>query len=410
MIIRTGLGVYSHKLIKKNPLIQLRSNYSSGSRQLDLSGSISYPPLVNSHDHLIGNWYPRALDNAPYSNAHDWVNEFKSFDSINERNKIWVNDVPMRFDHPRARLLISLGIYKNIFSGVGIVQDHSPKQSRDFYNTFPIKIVENYEQCHSIALGDFWNGKKSPGICQAKIQDLQEQSYDTPFIIHLGEGVDDIAKNEFKVLAELQLLRSNTMLIHGIALTEEEIKKCAGEGTSLCWCPQSNFNLIGKTLDIESCLKHGTNVVLGTDSTLSGSDNLFRELRFAHSKFPHIPSVELFKMVTDNPAKALMFSKGEVELNDESENILILPAITEDPFDNLLTVDNRDIILFVYRGLPLYGNKEILENFDVDISSYFFFETGGQKKFVFGHPESLTSEISNILGYSKNFLYLPFQC
>ena len=30
-------------------------------------------PLVNSHDHLIGNWYPRSGINAPYINSHKIV-------------------------------------------------------------------------------------------------------------------------------------------------------------------------------------------------------------------------------------------------------------------------------------------------------------------------------------------------
>jgi hypothetical protein len=32
--------------------------------------AVAYVPLINSHDHLIGNWVPRAGDKRPYLNSH----------------------------------------------------------------------------------------------------------------------------------------------------------------------------------------------------------------------------------------------------------------------------------------------------------------------------------------------------
>ena len=36
-------------------------------------------PIINSHDHLIGNWYPRSGTNAPYINSHIWVEDNKTW-------------------------------------------------------------------------------------------------------------------------------------------------------------------------------------------------------------------------------------------------------------------------------------------------------------------------------------------
>ena len=92
--------------------------------------------------------------------------------------------------------------------------------------------------------------------------------------------------------------------------------------------------LIGKTLDLETCLEYGINVTIGTDSTMSGSINLLEEMKFGASLFPDIPANILFKMVTENAQKALMLPKKDTQIGNE--NILIMPQKTENPYDNLL--------------------------------------------------------------------------
>jgi 5-methylthioadenosine/S-adenosylhomocysteine deaminase len=359
-----------------------------------LSDCIAYPPLINGHDHLIGNWRPRAGTHRPYPNSHVWVEDMRQSESFLERNRVWFNDGKFDLTAGTAPLIIGLGVYKNLFSGVGTVQDHGPNQKPEYYRNRPIRIIERYRQCHSLTLGNWWGGLTPVGEWQAS-------KGEEPFLIHLGEGTDDVTAGEFRQLVELGLDQPNTTLIHAIALTPEEIRHCARKGVSLCWCPGSNLYLIGRTLNVPACLEAGANVMLGTDSAMSGSINIFDELRAAREAFPNISAVELFAMVSRNAAHALRLS------DDSPDDALILEARTDDPFENLLLADTSAVRLFVLAGVPLCGERRLLERFDVDTTGYSFYTDGGVDRFVIGHPDQLLSEIERSLGYPKKFPFLP---
>ena len=190
-----------------------------------------------------------------------------------------------------------------------------------------------------------------------------------------------------------------------IIVTKEQIKECAKAGTSICWCPNSNYYLIGETLDIDACLEYGVNVVLGTDSTMSGSINLLDELKFAHQKFTHIPMQKIFKMITTNAVKALKLPKEYGTINENTSNLLLIKKQDQDPFRNLLKTPIEDIEFLIHQGIPIYGDVKFLNEFKINKDDYYFF---GEDRFVLGHPEKITESINKKLGYKKDFPFLPF--
>jgi hypothetical protein len=210
---------------------------------IEIPRSVAYIPLINAHDHLVGNWVPRAGEHRPYHNSHIWVEDMRDSFSFHERNKFWLNDGSFDLLDPAALTVARLGAYKNLFSGCGTVHDHAPLQKDEYYEAMPIIVPRLFRQCHSITMGNWWGGETPQ-------QEMELSKGIMPFVIHLGEGTDDITKAEFALLKEQGLLRNNTLLIHGIAFTPEEIAKMARVGASVCWCPTSNYYLIGKTLDI----------------------------------------------------------------------------------------------------------------------------------------------------------------
>lgn len=369
---------------------------------MTIPSAYAYVPFINAHDHLIGNWFPRSGDNRPYVNSHIWVEDMKQSFSYLERNRFWINDGSFVLTDPRANLLAQLGAYKNLFSGCAIVQDHAPVQCDAYYDNFPITVVKNYRQVHSITMGNWWGGttaREEMNLTHGKM----------PFIVHLGEGTDDVTKQEFTCLKEAGLLKPNTLIIHGISLSREELSELAVAGGSICWCPTSNFYLIGKTLDIHSCLDLGVNVVLGTDSTQSGGVNLLDEITNVHAKFPEISLTEVYKMFTVNAAKALYLPASDAILNPaRTSELLLMDALENDPFTNLVEVNSEHIKLLLHKGIPLYGDTEWLEYLDTDTADYITFRVGKREKFVIGDPLELNDQIDLALGYHKDFPYLPF--
>ncbi len=402
MKIRVDKIVYHSKDISEDDYLNIKSDFLKDDSNLTIENAIAYPAFINSHDHLVGNWYPRTGDNRPYVSSDIWIEDMKNSPAYKERNKVWINDGKFDLCKGNAYLLTSLGIYKNIFSGCNVVQDHISRQVDKYYESFPIFVIKDYTQCHSLSVGNWWGDKTAE-------EEMEESGGKMPFILHLAEGTDDKAKSDFANLKKRGLLKHNTVMVHAIALTEDDIKETAESGASICWCPESNRFLIGRSIDIPTCLKYGVNVLLGTDSTQSGSINFFYEIRAAHNMFPQIPLSVIFDMFTKNAKKAMFLSDDFGSLNREQNgNVLILKKKDEDVFKNLLFVEPEDIILQLFNGKPVFGDLKYLDKFAVNMDDYFTFEINGLKKFVIGHPEKTIETIDYYLGYHKKFPFIPF--
>jgi hypothetical protein len=403
MKIKPSVSVISYDRIEPNLELNLKLNLDClAPDSVEIPKAHAYRPFINTHDHLIGNWFPRSGEHRPYANSHIWVEDMKRSFAYQERNHYWINDGSFILTEPHANLLAQLGCYKNIFSGCAIVQDHAPVQKDAYYESFPIRVLKEYRQCHSITLDNWWGG----GTAEEEMALTQGIM---PFIIHLSEGTDDVTSMEFSILKKHQLLKPNLLIIHGIALTKPELKEIAKIGASICWCPTSNFYLIGKTMDIQTALALDVNVALGTDSTQTGGVNILDEIANAHQKFPDIPVNILYKMVTTNAAKALFLPPETALLDYENcQDLLLLDALEADPFDNLLEVNSEHIQLLMHNGIPIYGDAQWLEFCPALPAGYTEFRVGKKDKFVIGDPMDLNDQIDTVLGYHKDFPYLPF--
>lgn len=387
--------------VRAEQLLNIGSNEAE-EQTIEAPRSVAYIPLINSHDHLVGNWVPRAGDHRPYPNSHIWVEDMRDSFSFHERNKYWLNDGSFDLLDPAAFSVARLGAYKSLFSGCGTVHDHAPLQKDEYYEAMPITVPRLFRQCHSITMGNWWGGNP-PG------QEMELTKGEMPFVIHMGEGTDDITKGEFAIFKEQGLLRANVLLIHGIAFTPDQIAEIAKVGASLCWCPTSNFYLIGETLDIAAALKHQTNVVIGTDSTMSGGVNLIAEFAVIREKYPDIPPSELYRMVTQNAVKALHLHHRYGALNPEdTQNLLLIDQIEKDPFENLMELEMKGIQLLIVDGVPRYGDSWFLDLFPDADEEYTIFRTGNREKFVIGDPMEINDQIDAALGYHKDFPFLPF--
>ena len=246
---------------------------------LDLSGYIVLPGLINAHDHLEFNLYPR-LGRGPYANAGDWARDVYHPDRspILEQRKI----------SKTTRLL--WGGLKNLMCGVTTVCHHNPMGFAVFDRNFPVRVVKQFGWAHSLEF--------SP--------DLEEQfratPADWPFIIHLGEGTDEKARREIFRLDEMGMLDDRTILVHAVALDRAGIERARRKGASIVWCPSSNQFLLGRTIGAE-IRGSGIPIALGSDSALTAEGDLLDELRVAHGC--GASPEELYRMVTGTPARML---------------------------------------------------------------------------------------------------------
>jgi hypothetical protein len=115
MKISAEIGVITPDEVRENVVLTLGQ---SDAGVMEIPHSIAYCPLINSHDHLIGNWVPKAGDKRPYPNSHIWVEDMKNSFSFQERNKYWINDGSFRLHEPPALIWPNWVLTRACFQGV----------------------------------------------------------------------------------------------------------------------------------------------------------------------------------------------------------------------------------------------------------------------------------------------------
>lgn len=107
-------------------------------------------------------------------------------------------------------------------------------------------------------------------------------------------------------LISLDMVDSQTMLVHGVQLTPAELTQVAEKGASLCLCPRSNIGLTGGVPDVPAALKTGVNLALGTDSLASSPDlSIWAEMRKLLEIYPQLDPEAVLCMATTGGAKAM---------------------------------------------------------------------------------------------------------
>lgn len=363
---------------------------------LKASDLFLYPALLNAHDHLLGTYYPRVGEGRPYKFWYEWELKLKSSDIYRERSKL-PNDI-----------LYKLGDYKCIFGGVTTVADHIPyeillpvKDKLHIRVRYPYRMVHSVHPRYRLPWGS--------GIREEYEKAVE---LDIPFYVHIEEGFIPEIQEELPMLEKEGGLGPNTLLIHCIGFSKEDIEKTAKAGASVVWCCYSNFYMYGKTAPIPMFVEKGINVCLGTDSCMSGSDNMFHELKFAFeywSKHWGEPDPLLFfSMVTVNPARALRLPKlGEVKEGNLADLLLIQP-VDDDPYISLINSTALNMVMLAKEGKPLFLKKDIEDFADfAKIKGKEMMLTNGVEVWVIGDLPGLLNEINRILGFKKELPFLP---
>lgn len=104
--------------------------------------------------------------------------------------------------------------------------------------------------------------------------DLAQKDKELVIQTHISENKSEVdfvhtlfpdQPNYASVYDHFNLLRHNTILAHGVHLTEPELTLIKEKGAGISHCPTSNFNLRSGVAPVDSWLKRGLNVGLGTD-------------------------------------------------------------------------------------------------------------------------------------------------
>jgi cytosine/adenosine deaminase-related metal-dependent hydrolase len=336
-------------------ILEIGSAPHTGDTVVDLQGAFVLPGLINAHDHLELNHYGRRKFRDAYENASDWIEDMRPRLARDESIRAGQR-------HPLTERLF-IGALKNLLSGVTTVAHHNPYY-RELRRTMPIRVVRRYGWAHSFAL------EREPAGARGEqggdvAKRWRRTSADAPFFVHLAEGVDDRARAELDRLDALGCLASNTVLVHGVAIDRAGLRRIASARAGLVWCPASNMFLFGRTAAVRGLLDdhpHTMTVALGTDSRLTGANDLLDELRTARETGA-VSADELLAMVTTHAAGLLRLRHaGRLNVGTRADFIVIGGSGT-DAAAALLDTTRKDVALVSVGGRPLVGDERFASVF-----------------------------------------------
>ncbi len=298
---------------------------------VDLGGRSLQAALVNGHDHLDTATLP-ALGRPPYGNASDWTRDLAAAAA----------DPALRagLAVPLVDRLF-LGAVRNLLGGAAAVAHHGSFHRALGRDDFPLRVLERYD----FAL--------SPAQTPALRRSYRTTDRRIPWLVHAAEGTDAAAAAEIDALAAANVLRQNTVVMHGIALSPADLARMAAAKACLVWSPEADRRLYAATAPVAAARAAGVRVGLGTGSAATGARDPLSTLAAARAEG-----------VLDDDALLAMAAEGTAE-------VVRLPVGSTDagaPAD-LLVVGSREgllqgrrdaIDLLLSRGRPLLGAPELM--------------------------------------------------
>ena len=199
------------------------------------------------------------------------------------------------------------------------------------------------------------------------------------WIPHVGEGIDDEARNEFLCLAfeargGVDVTESNGAYIHAIGLKAIDAVELAVGSTSVVWSPRSNISLYGNTAQVTLLDTVGVRLAMGTDWTPSGSASMLRELACAS----YLNETHFANYFTDKDLWLMATQYGaEVAAVDDALGSL-RPGLVADisvfknrggsAYNDVISASTQDVIAVMRGGKWLYGEADALGSWDSSCS------------------------------------------
>jgi cytosine/adenosine deaminase-related metal-dependent hydrolase len=308
---------------------------AAAASSLDLKGFLLLPGLVNAHDHLEFALFPR-LGAGEYRNSVEWAED------IHCRN---AEIIAMHRQVPKDVRLWWGGI-RNLLGGATTVSHHNPYDAGIFDNDFAVRVLRDYGWAHSMTMDS--------GVAQKK----RQTQAGVPFVIHLGEGIDQRSEDEITELHSLGALDENTVLVHGLALDKKGRALLRESEAGLIWCPSSNVFLFGRTLSAE-VIESVPRLALGSDSPLTAIGDLLDELRFAWDLTQLHPDT-MYHLVTRRAAQLLRLREGQGSLRPGSvADIIAVRDRGFSPAETLTSLSYLDVELVLIGGRVHLASDEI---------------------------------------------------
>lgn len=334
---------------------------ASGATIIDTNGVIA-PGLIDAHNHGLFNiydesdWTPTKL----YTNHNQWTLEGRYGEMVDSKQALESStgqNVACEMDKYAETKALIAGTTSFVVAATARKCYQSVIRTVDTqYNDLGVDTVRT-----SISVP---SGATATSVCTS-IQNGSTKAY----VVHVAEGVDQSAKNEFASLSTAAggcLLDSHVTVVHGTALGSAEFATMAQKNMALVWSPKSNVFLYNATTDIPTAIAQGVKkIAIAPDWNLGGSVNMLDELRFAdqwdnqHWNDKLSPQ-RIFEMGTIEAARALGFEAeiGSLEVGKRAD-LFVVEGTAANAYPAVLASKPATVRLVMVDGRVLYGDKAL---------------------------------------------------
>ncbi len=324
---------------------------------IETDGTI-YPGLIDLHNHLHYNQAPlwdmdtHLSQNSQnewggYNNRYEWKNHPDYSEQVT-KPKMLVHSGPYWNMESEAMKYIEM---KSIVGGTTAAQG-SPMNPSDSYGTILARNIEDYnfqrDEIHTKVTeltSDYVGNHIKNGNASKELD---------AWFVHIAEGVDERSRAEFDILVQNNLLVGELVLIHGVALGQNEFTQMAAAGSTLVWSPLSNLLLYGNTADVAAAKAAGVHITLAPDWAPSGSKSPLHELKVADLWDDEMlgdifTDYEMVEMVTSGAALATNWQNevGTIVSQGTAADLVVVDNIHTNPYRNLINAVDPDIRLSI---------------------------------------------------------------
>jgi len=342
-------------IIEDHEILELTDNIVKG-KVIDGQNCVASPTLINSHVHIgdsvamdVGDGEPiDKIVKPPNGIKHRILEETKPSEMVNAMQNSMntmlqtgtTTFVDFREGGFKGIELLETAS-KNVPIRKIVLGRHESFHDSENLSEIRVNTEEILEHCNGIGLSGY--GEIKDEITSLIVDICKEHG--KLAAIHVAEYLE-LQKQSLSLNGKTEVQRALNagfkLLVHVTAPIKDDLKLVSKSGASVVSCPRSNGSLSVGIPPLKEMIDQGINVMLGTDNVMFNSPNMFSEMEYAlkvtrgyYKTF--ISPLDIFKMATVSPAKALGLNLGSIE-EGKIADIMLIKGLTGDP---VLSMINR---------------------------------------------------------------------
>lgn len=330
---------------------------------------VIFPGLIDLHNHLVYNVFPRWVPSSPSGDRYDWQAMTGYFANLSDPESAMIDRGDGCDMERYAEIKALLG------GATSVVGSYSPTASDPHRNDCDRGLARNLDAISGFYSQDLNAEPLDYEVFPFEISFARAQSIRDALaagkmkalLIHVSEGKDASAAREFRMLSASGFLRPGVSVIHGVALTASNFAQLAHNGVGLIWSPHSNIALYGVTANVAAAKAAGMTIAIAPDWSPSGSNGMSEELRYAwqwnqQQHEPVFTAPELAAMATSKPAQLAGISdKAGALTAGNVADLVVYPHKGDSPWVALFGADPGSVELVIVGGKPLLGEPGIMK-------------------------------------------------